>query len=104
MDYLNPFGDEIKFDKNGDPAAMYDLVNWQLMKGEIKYVTIGKFDEMATVGKQILQIQEQNIVWNGNKTQVGILPECRNVELQHTLATSSGKPVQSNKSVSNLLY
>lgn len=78
MDYLNSFGDEIKFDKNGDPAAMYDLVNWQLRNGEIKYVTIGKFDEMATVGKQNLQIQEHNIVWNGNKTKVGILLESIN--------------------------
>lgn len=75
MDYLNSFGDEIKFDKNGDPAAIYDLVNWQLRNGEMKYVTIGKFDEMTTAGKQKLQIQEQNIVWNGNKTKVGILLE-----------------------------
>uniref|UniRef100_A0A3Q1ILV5 G-protein coupled receptors family 3 profile domain-containing protein n=1 Tax=Anabas testudineus TaxID=64144 RepID=A0A3Q1ILV5_ANATE len=69
VDYLNSFGDEIKFDKNGDPAAMYDLVNWQLTNGKMEYVTIGKFDETAT-GKQKLQIQEQNIVWNGNQTKV----------------------------------
>lgn len=30
MSYINKFGDEIKFDDNGDPAAMYDLINWQL--------------------------------------------------------------------------
>ncbi|KAM7412968.1 hypothetical protein PAMA_020385 [Pampus argenteus] len=69
--YLNSFGDEIKFDENGDPAAMYDLINWQLRPdGEIEFVTIGKFDETIAVGKQKLQIQEQNIVWNGNKTNV----------------------------------
>ncbi|XP_053176542.1 extracellular calcium-sensing receptor-like [Scomber japonicus] len=68
--YLNSFGDEIKFDENGDPAAMYDLINWQLRPiGEIEFVTIGKFDE-TTIGKQKLQIQEQNIVWNGNRTNV----------------------------------
>lgn len=72
MEYLNSFGDETKFDKNGDPVAMYDLVNWQLRQnGEMEFVTIGKFDETSTVGKQKLQIQEQNIVWNGNKTKVG---------------------------------
>lgn len=72
MQYLNSFGDEIKFDENGDPAAMYDLINWQLRPNEeIEFVTIGKFDE-TTVGKQKLQIQEQNIVWNGNRTNVGI--------------------------------
>ncbi|XP_041796730.1 extracellular calcium-sensing receptor-like [Chelmon rostratus] len=71
VEYLNSFGDEIKFDKNGDPAAMYDLVTWQLTQtGEMGYVTIGKFDETTTAGQQKLQIQEQNIVWNGNQTEV----------------------------------
>lgn len=76
MDYLNSFGDETKFDENGDPAGMYDLVNWQLRpNGEMEFVTIGKFDETTTVGKQKLQIQEQNIVWIGNQTKVGIFTE-----------------------------
>ncbi|XP_070825771.1 extracellular calcium-sensing receptor-like [Chaetodon trifascialis] len=71
VEHLNSFGDEIKFDENGDPTAMYDLVNWQLTQnGETEYVTIGKFDETTTAGKQKLQIQEQNIVWNGNQTKV----------------------------------
>lgn len=70
---MNSFEDEIKFDVNGDPAAMYDLVTWQLTPmGEMKYVTIGKFDEITTAGKEKLQIQEQNIIWNGNQTKVGI--------------------------------
>ncbi len=76
MEYLNSFGDETKFDENGDPAAMYDLVNWQLRpNGEMEFVTIGKFDETTTVGKQKLQIQEQNIVWNGNQSKVRISME-----------------------------
>uniref|UniRef100_A0A3P8W5U0 Extracellular calcium-sensing receptor-like n=1 Tax=Cynoglossus semilaevis TaxID=244447 RepID=A0A3P8W5U0_CYNSE len=67
--YLNSFGDETKFDENGDPAAMYDLVNWHLgPSGHMEFVNIGRFDEMA--GKQELQIQEENIVWNGNQTAV----------------------------------
>ncbi|XP_040034641.2 extracellular calcium-sensing receptor-like [Gasterosteus aculeatus] len=69
--YLNSFGDETKFDENGDPAAMYDLVNWQLRQdGEMEFVTIGKFDEMTAGGKQELQIQEHMIVWNGNQTEI----------------------------------
>uniref|UniRef100_A0A4W6C8D2 Olfactory receptor C family, w1 n=1 Tax=Lates calcarifer TaxID=8187 RepID=A0A4W6C8D2_LATCA len=69
VEYSNSFGDETKFDENGDPAAMYDLINWQLKpNGEMDFVTIGKFDEMT--GKQKLQIQDHNIVWNGNKTKV----------------------------------
>lgn len=52
---------------------MYDLVNWQLSSnGEMEFVTIGKFDEITVAGKKKLQIQEENIVWNGNQTKVGI--------------------------------
>lgn len=72
--YLSSFGDEIQFDENGDPAAVYDLINWQLRPtGDIEFVKIGKFDETSTSGKQKLQIQEERIVWNDNQTQVGIL-------------------------------
>nr|XP_046244778.1 extracellular calcium-sensing receptor-like [Scatophagus argus] len=79
VEYLNLYGDEIKFDENGDPAAMYDLVNWQLTSnGNMEFVTIGKSDETATVGKKKLQIQEQNIVWNGNQTKVP-LSVCSNI-------------------------
>uniref|UniRef100_A0A4W5LW28 G-protein coupled receptors family 3 profile domain-containing protein n=1 Tax=Hucho hucho TaxID=62062 RepID=A0A4W5LW28_9TELE len=30
VEFSNSFGDETKFDVNGDPVAVYDLVNWQL--------------------------------------------------------------------------
>ncbi|KAK5929476.1 hypothetical protein CgunFtcFv8_010703 [Champsocephalus gunnari] len=71
VEYISSFGHEIKFDENGDPAAMYDLVNWQMgQDGGIEFVTIGKFDETTTVGKQKLQIEEPIIVWNGNETNI----------------------------------
>ena len=74
MEYVNPLGDEIKFDENGDPAAMYDLINWQLTSsGEMEFVPIGKFDETTSAGKKELHIEEQNIVWNGNQTKVSLL-------------------------------
>lgn len=72
VNYMNRFGDEIKFDENGDPAAMYDLINWQLMpSGDMEFVTVGKFDEIAGTGRKNLHIEEEKIVWNGNNTQVG---------------------------------
>ncbi|XP_054650129.1 extracellular calcium-sensing receptor-like [Dunckerocampus dactyliophorus] len=79
VEYFNSFGDEIKFDENGDPVAVYDLVNWQLSpSGEIDFVTIGKFDETVTSGQQKLRIQEEDIVWNGNQTKVP-LSVCSNI-------------------------
>lgn len=77
VDYLNSFGDEIKFDENGDPAAMYDLLIWQLSpRGEMEFTTIGKFDETATVGGRKLHIQRHNFSWSSNQTDVGLLRNC----------------------------
>uniref|UniRef100_H3C574 Olfactory receptor C family, w1 n=1 Tax=Tetraodon nigroviridis TaxID=99883 RepID=H3C574_TETNG len=71
VNYINRFGDEIKFDVNGDPAAMYDLVNWQLTpSGDMEFVTVGKFDKIGADGRKNLHIEEEKIVWNGNKSQV----------------------------------
>ncbi|XP_050991060.1 extracellular calcium-sensing receptor-like [Labeo rohita] len=66
--FTNDFGEETKFDSNGDPVAMYDLINWQLSgKGEVRYATVGRFDEMM---QPKLVIEEKNIIWNGNQKQV----------------------------------
>uniref|UniRef100_A0A3B4FKN3 Extracellular calcium-sensing receptor-like n=1 Tax=Pundamilia nyererei TaxID=303518 RepID=A0A3B4FKN3_9CICH len=77
--YFNTFGDETKFDGNGDPRAMYDLVNWQLKpNGKMDFVTVGKFDETTAASHHKLQIQEENILWAGNQTKVP-LSVCSNV-------------------------
>lgn len=74
MQYLNSFASEIKFDENGDPAAMYDLVNWQMdPNGKIEFINIGKFDGV----KQQLYIHEDIILWNGNQTRVNSQNICR---------------------------
>uniref|UniRef100_A0A3Q1J5C1 Olfactory receptor C family, n1 n=1 Tax=Anabas testudineus TaxID=64144 RepID=A0A3Q1J5C1_ANATE len=39
----NQFGDNVFFDKNGDPPAYYDIINWQLINGQVKHVTLGHF-------------------------------------------------------------
>ncbi|XP_030621124.1 extracellular calcium-sensing receptor-like [Chanos chanos] len=66
--FVNKFGEETKFDENGDPMAVYDLINWQLGKdGQIQYVTVGKFDETL---RTKLEIEEKAIMWNGNQKQV----------------------------------
>lgn len=71
MVYTNQFGDETMFDQNGDPIALYDLVNWQLgLNEEMQFITIGKFDGTATAGHKKLQLQENNILWNDNQTTV----------------------------------
>lgn len=74
LDYLkhvhftNDFGEDTKFDINGDPVAMYDLINWQLSgKREVQYATVGRYDETM---QPKLVIEEKNIIWNENQKQV----------------------------------
>ncbi|KAL2095683.1 hypothetical protein ACEWY4_007831 [Coilia grayii] len=66
--FTNDFGEEMKFDENGDPAAMYDLINWQLTAdGDVKYVTVGKFDETT---RNKLEIEDEAILWTGTTKEV----------------------------------
>lgn len=70
MEFTNDYGEETKFDENGDPVAMYDLINWQLTAhGEVEYVTVGKFDE-TTHNK--LEIDEEAILWTGKTKDVSV--------------------------------
>ncbi|XP_063061381.1 extracellular calcium-sensing receptor-like [Engraulis encrasicolus] len=68
VEFTNDFGEEMKFDENGDPVAMYDLINWQLAAdGVVKYVTVGKFDETT---RNKLEIEEEAILWTGASKEV----------------------------------
>lgn len=70
VDFTNEYGEETKFDANGDPVAMYDLINFQLSEtGKVQYATVGTFDE--TKSNKLL-IEENLIIWNGNQRQVSL--------------------------------
>uniref|UniRef100_A0A3Q1IY95 Olfactory receptor C family, n1 n=1 Tax=Anabas testudineus TaxID=64144 RepID=A0A3Q1IY95_ANATE len=47
VNFRNQFGDNVFFDKNGDPPAYYDIINWQLINGQVKHVTLGHFVSIA---------------------------------------------------------
>ncbi|KAI5606747.1 extracellular calcium-sensing receptor-like [Silurus asotus] len=70
VDFTNEYGEETKFDANGDAVAMYDLINFQLSEtGEVQYATVGTFDETKSTK---LLIEENLIIWNGNQRQVPV--------------------------------
>uniref|UniRef100_A0A8C5M4B7 G-protein coupled receptors family 3 profile domain-containing protein n=1 Tax=Leptobrachium leishanense TaxID=445787 RepID=A0A8C5M4B7_9ANUR len=61
---------EIFFDKNGDPPAVYDIVNLQLSPtGGMKFVKVGSYDTAAPPGC-IFTINMSSILWNSGETQV----------------------------------
>ncbi|XP_069502433.1 extracellular calcium-sensing receptor-like [Ambystoma mexicanum] len=68
--FKNKMGEEMFFDSNGNPPAVYDIVNWQLEpEGTIVYTTVGSFDSRAPMGKQ-LSINISAMRWNLPDTKV----------------------------------
>lgn len=68
-------GENVFFDQDGDPAARYELVNWQ--KNEAKdtvFVTVGEYDATLPEGKQFA-MNNVNIVWAGDNYSVGTITD-----------------------------
>uniref|UniRef100_A0A6I8SUY1 G-protein coupled receptors family 3 profile domain-containing protein n=1 Tax=Xenopus tropicalis TaxID=8364 RepID=A0A6I8SUY1_XENTR len=65
-------GTHIFFDANGNPPAIYDIVNWRLnAKGGLEQVTVGSYTLEHTDSKT-LQIVSNGIIWPNNNTEVPI--------------------------------
>ncbi|XP_028428747.1 extracellular calcium-sensing receptor [Perca flavescens] len=64
--FRNQFGDDVFFDVNGDFPVSYDIINWQLIDGQVQHVTLGNFASAAN-GDYKLSIQEEEIVWRTGK-------------------------------------
>ncbi|MBN3308583.1 CASR protein, partial [Amia calva] len=63
-------GERIFFDENGDPAARYALVNWQLNKeGITTFEVIGLYDASLPEGQQIV-MNNVSTVWSNNQDKV----------------------------------
>ena len=64
-------GEGIHFDKQGDPAARYSLVNWQLnTHGAIVFEIIGLYDASLPEGQQFVMKNDVQAVWAGNQQEV----------------------------------
>lgn len=58
------------FDRNGDPAATYELVNWQRNQaGDTVFVAVGSYDASLPNGKQFT-INGINITWAAKSPEV----------------------------------
>ncbi|OCT90652.1 hypothetical protein XELAEV_18019269mg [Xenopus laevis] len=63
-------GSHVSFDANGNPPAVYDIVNWHVgTKGTLEQVTVGSYDLSAPDGK-ILNVDKGRLVWDDNSTEV----------------------------------
>ncbi|XP_062860386.1 extracellular calcium-sensing receptor-like [Trichomycterus rosablanca] len=64
-------GFQVTFDSNGDPPALYELINWQVKAdGALIFVTVGQYDSSRPRGQEF--IMSRNISWVGGQYQVPV--------------------------------
>uniref|UniRef100_I3JXZ0 G-protein coupled receptors family 3 profile domain-containing protein n=1 Tax=Oreochromis niloticus TaxID=8128 RepID=I3JXZ0_ORENI len=64
-------GYDVSFNANGDPVAIYDLVNWQKSgSGIIEIVTVGLYDASLPVGHELWI--NRNITWMEDSRKVPV--------------------------------
>ncbi|XP_059187086.1 extracellular calcium-sensing receptor-like [Centropristis striata] len=68
--YKTKEGDEVYFNENGDPAAKYEIINWQPRENDIvDFVTVGLYDASLPADKQLI-LQNKSLIWAQNSQQV----------------------------------
>uniref|UniRef100_A0A8C9V7C4 Olfactory receptor C family, x1 n=1 Tax=Scleropages formosus TaxID=113540 RepID=A0A8C9V7C4_SCLFO len=73
---FNTLGEEVSFDKNGDPIASYDLMNWQEgPSSSLQLVKVGYYD--ASLGREKdLVVNDSTIWWHrGHKAPLSMCSE-----------------------------
>ncbi|XP_043929425.1 vomeronasal type-2 receptor 26-like [Protopterus annectens] len=62
--FWNKNGEEVLFDINGDPPAMFSIVNWQVTsENSFRYQDVGRFDATAAENQK-LTVDIPAILWN----------------------------------------
>ncbi|XP_018557675.1 extracellular calcium-sensing receptor-like [Lates calcarifer] len=65
-------GDEVYFNEDGDPAAKYEIINWQPTQNDIvDFVTVGLHDASLPADKQ-LNLHNKSLIWAKNSKQVPV--------------------------------
>lgn len=70
VNFTTKSGENVRFDKVGDPVARYILVNWQRKSDDnITFETIGHYDVSRPAGQEFI-INTNETVWAGNQKTV----------------------------------
>ncbi|XP_017280119.1 extracellular calcium-sensing receptor-like [Kryptolebias marmoratus] len=65
-------GDEVYVNENGDPAAKYEIINWQPRDNDIvDFVSVGLYDLSLPEDKQ-LNLQPNSLIWAQSSKQVPV--------------------------------
>ncbi|XP_075061826.1 extracellular calcium-sensing receptor-like [Mixophyes fleayi] len=86
-------GKEFYFDENGDPPAVYDIVNWQLSPNDaIRQVKVGSYDTTASVG-QVFSINSSLLLWATEDKQVPVSVCTESCQPGFRKAARRGQPI-----------
>ncbi|XP_067101734.1 extracellular calcium-sensing receptor-like [Osmerus mordax] len=71
VNFTTKHGERVFFDEQGDPAARYALVNWQMdTTGYVLFKTIGYYDASRPDGQQFEMTDGVEAVWAGQRAEV----------------------------------
>ncbi|KAK2847775.1 hypothetical protein Q7C36_009457 [Tachysurus vachellii] len=71
VNFTTKNGFKVSFDSNGDPPAVYELINWQFKNdGTLNFVTVGQYDSSRPRGHEF--IMRKNISWVGGQMEVPV--------------------------------
>ncbi|KAF7218549.1 extracellular calcium-sensing receptor-like [Nothobranchius furzeri] len=70
-------GDEVYFNKNGDPPAKYEIINWQpKQNGSVDFITVGLYDASLPAEKQMTFLNKSlNMAQNVQQVPVSVCSE-----------------------------
>ncbi|XP_017564437.1 extracellular calcium-sensing receptor-like [Pygocentrus nattereri] len=86
-------GEEVYFDKNGDPAAKYEIINWQTSKEhQHEFVTVGLYDS-SFPPQYRLTVNMTSIMWAKKNNQVPVSVCTESCPPGTRKAVQKGKPI-----------
>uniref|UniRef100_A0AAY5EGG7 G-protein coupled receptors family 3 profile domain-containing protein n=1 Tax=Electrophorus electricus TaxID=8005 RepID=A0AAY5EGG7_ELEEL len=92
VNFTTKNGFQVNFDSNGNPAALYELINWQFKKdGTLNIVTVGYYDSSNPRGQEF-RISSA-IHWLGGQSEVPVSVCSESCPPGTRKAVQKGRPV-----------
>uniref|UniRef100_A0A3B4E230 G-protein coupled receptors family 3 profile domain-containing protein n=1 Tax=Pygocentrus nattereri TaxID=42514 RepID=A0A3B4E230_PYGNA len=85
-------GEEVYFDKNGDPASKYEIINLQTIDDHHEFVTVGYYDS-SLLAHNRLAVQMPSILWAQNTSKMPVSVCSESCPPGTRKAVQKGKPI-----------
>ncbi|XP_035381309.1 extracellular calcium-sensing receptor-like [Electrophorus electricus] len=92
VNFTTKNGYQLTFDSNGDPVAVYELINWQFKEnGALDFVPVGYYDSSKPRGQEFRM--SSAISWLGGQTEVPVSVCSESCPPGTRKAVQKGRPV-----------